>query len=320
MSAAVLGRGQLSMSLKGPQPHDSKSPNFVSAHGFRPCGEAAANCSTMGYGCCDLPAIYLQNSPQQGVSMRSRPLSVLAACAVVATLSAPLAAQDAGFGARSGVATGGLSGLEGARARPGVAIGPTFGLPVTRWLGVQTELVYTTYGAWLSDATALQLAGQDFTQASFRFLQMPLLARLDVGALLHAPIHAVLYGGPHASAMLECRLTVAAPLAERVPCGASPSSPFAGMNTFQMGAMSGASIAGELFNLFVLGADVRYQWGFNRFGMLYGGFRPSTWAFEIRVSGIGGGGGRYTDLPVPPAIQDAQLTPPGGRPVKGVRM
>ena len=252
--------------------------------------------------------------------MRARILSLSVASALFICLSVPLAAQDAGFGARSGVETGGLSGLDGARARPGVAIGPTFGLPVSRWFGVQAELLYTTYGAWLGDATAIQVAGQGLTQASFRYLQMPLLARLDVGALLHAPVHAILYGGPHASAMLECRLTVAAPLAERLPCGASPSSPFAGMNTFQMGAITGASIAGELFNLFVLGADVRYQWGFNRFGMLYGGFRPSTWALEIRVSGIGGGGGRYMDLPVPPAIQDTQLTPPGGRPVKGVRM
>jgi hypothetical protein len=252
--------------------------------------------------------------------MRARSLSLATTCAVLLSLSTPLAAQESGFGARSGVATGGLSGLDGARSRPGIAIGPTFAVPITRWLGIQTELLYTSYGAWLSDATAIQTSVDVFTQASFRYLQMPLLARLDIGALLHAPVHAILYGGPHASAMLECRLVVAAPMAERMPCGAT-SSPFAGMNTFQLGAVTGASVAGELFNLFDVGADVRYQRGFDRYGPLYGGFRNSVWAFEIRLSGIRGGGpGEYMDLPVPPAIQGVPRTPSGARPIKGVKM
>lgn len=252
--------------------------------------------------------------------MRARPLSLAIACAILLGLSAPLAAQDAGFGARSGVAMGGLSGLEGASSRPGIAVGPTFVLPINRWLGVQAELLYTTYGAWLTNA--LQLPGDAFTQVSFRYLQMPLLARLDVGALLHAPIRAILYAGPHASVRLTCRLDVAAPLAGPVPCGStSSSSPLAGMNTVDFGAVTGASVAGEVFHLFTLGADVRYQRGFDRFGVLYGGLRNSVWAFAIRVSGIGGEAGGYMDVPVPPAIQDVPLSPRGIRPpVKGVRM
>jgi Outer membrane protein beta-barrel domain len=250
--------------------------------------------------------------------MRARSLALT--CAVLACVSPPMAAQESGFGARSGIATGGVSGLDGARSRPGIAIGPTFALPITRWLGVQAELLYTTYGAWLSDAPAIQTSNDVFTQASFRYLQIPLLARLDIGALLHAPVRAILYGGPHASAMLECRLVVAAPLAERVPCG-STSSPFAGMNTFELGAVTGASVAAELFHLFDVGADVRYQRGFDRYGALYGGFRNSVWAFVIRVSGIGGGDdGGYMDMPVPPAIQGVQRTPSGARTVRGVRM
>jgi hypothetical protein len=169
--------------------------------------------------------------------MRARTLSLTVVCAVLVTLSAPLAAQDAGFGARSGVAMGGLSGLDGARARPGVSIGPTFGLHVTRWLGVQAELLYTTYGAWLSNVTALQLTGDVFSQASFRYLQLPFLARLNIGALLHSRVRALVYGGPHASAMLQCRLDVVAPMAERMPCGyASSSVPFANMGTLAFGA------------------------------------------------------------------------------------
>ncbi len=253
--------------------------------------------------------------------MRTRSLSLAAACAILVSLAPPLTGQESGFGARSGVATGGLSGLDGARSRPGISVGPTFAVPITRWLGIQTELLYTSYGAWLSDATAIQTSVNVFTQASFRYLQMPLLARLDIGALLHAPVHAILYGGPHASAMLECRLVVAAPMAERMPCG-SVASPFAGMNTFQLGAVTGASVAGELFNLFALAADVRYQRGFDRYGPIYGGFRNGFWALEIRVAGIrDGGSGRYMDLPpVPPAIQGVPRTPSGARPVKGVKM
>jgi hypothetical protein len=255
--------------------------------------------------------------------MRARTLSLTVVCAVLVTLSAPLAAQDAGFGARSGVAMGGLSGLDGARARPGVSIGPTFGLHVTRWLGVQAELLYTTYGAWLSNVTALQLTGDVFSQASFRYLQLPFLARLNIGALLHSRVRALVYGGPHASAMLQCRLDVVAPMAERMPCGSAPSTvPFANMHTFALGAITGASVAGELFNLFEVGADVRYERGFDGYGPVFGGFRNSVWALVIRVSGIGGGGGaRYMDLPpLPPSIHGAPLTPAKAGPVKGVRM
>jgi hypothetical protein len=255
--------------------------------------------------------------------MRARPLSLVIAGAVLFSPYTPLAAQDAGFGARSGVAVGGLGGLDGVSARPGIAIGPTFLLPINRWLGVQAELLYTTYGAWLGNAPAIQFSGGDaFGLASFRYLQMPLLARLDVGTLFHAPVRAILYAGPHASAMLTCRIVETAPTVERVPCGASsPSSPVAGMNTFALGAVGGATVAGELFHLFTLAADVRYQRGFDRFGAVYGGLRNSVWAFALMVSGIGGGAGEYMDVPVPPAIQDVPLSPRGIQPpVKGVRM
>lgn len=253
--------------------------------------------------------------------MRDCLLSLGTVCAVLLGPATPLAAQDAGFGARSGVAVGGLSGLAGASARPGIVVGPTFVLPINRWLGVQTELLYTTYGAWLTDATAIQGSGVGFAQASFRYLQMPLLARLDIGALLHAPLRAILYAGPHASAMLECRVVAVDPMIQRLPCGStSPLSPVAGINTLDVAAVTGASVAGELFHLFALAADVRYQRGFDQFGTAYGGFRNSVWAFAIRVSGIGGGDGAYMDTPVPPRIQRAPLTPPGGAPVKGVRM
>jgi hypothetical protein len=151
---------------------------------------------------------------------------------------------------------------------------------------------------------------------------MPLLARLDVGALVHAPVRALLYAGPHASVMLECRVVAVDPMIQRLPCGSTaPLSPVVGMNTFAVGAVTGASVSGELFHLFALAADLRYQRGFDQFGTAYGGFRNSVWAFAIRVSGIGGGNGAYMDAPVPPRIQGAPLTPPGFvAPVKGVRM
>jgi hypothetical protein len=261
--------------------------------------------------------------------MRARFLSLATVCAVLVSMPVALAAQDvgavqdAGFGARSGVAMGGLSGLDGARGRPGLSIGPTFGFRVNRWLGVQAELLYTAWGAWLTNVTALQMTGDVFSQASFRYLQVPLLARLNVGALLHTPFSMVFYGGPHASAMLECRLSVTAPLAQRMPCGSAPASvPFSNMNTFALGTITGASVGGELFHLFALAADVRYQRGFDRYGPILGGFRNSVWAFEILVSGIGrGGSARYSDLPpVPPSIQGAHLSPTRGGPVKGVKM
>lgn len=257
--------------------------------------------------------------------MRTRHPSPLAACAVLISLSAPLAAQDAGFGARSGVALGGLRGLEGADARPGVALGPTFAAPINSWLAIQAELLYTSYGAWLNDVVAIQASDAPFSLASFRYIQAPILARLDVGKLVGAPVQALLYGGPHVSARLTCQLDIASPLAEPVPCGSAPeSSPFAHMRTFEVGAVTGASLAMELFSLFQLAADVRYQHGFSRFGPLDGGVRQGIWAFAIRLSGTDGGAAPagYVEPPVPPAIQTGPLVPQWWRspPPRGVRM
>jgi hypothetical protein len=253
----------------------------------------------------------------------SHAASLTAACALIIGLSTPLAAQDGGFGARSGVALGGLHGLDGARGRPGMATGPTFAARLNRWLAIQTELLYTTYGAWLTDAVAIQASGTPFSQASFRYLQAPIFARIDVGALLDAPVQALLYAGPHVSAMLTCRLDVPAPMAERVPCGSAPeTSPFSGMRTVDLGAAAGASLAVELFNLFQLAADVRYQRGFTQYGPLYGGFRNGMWAFAFRLSGAYSRGAPAGDIepPLPPMIQGAPLPPNWPVIPKGVRM
>jgi hypothetical protein len=85
----------------------------------------------------------------------------------------------------------------------------------------------------------------------------------------------------------------------------------------------GGSVAVELFSLFQLAADVRYQHGFSRYGPIDTGFRQGMWAFAIRLSGTGYGGDGpvgYVDTPVPPMIQGGTLLPPAARPVKGVRM
>jgi hypothetical protein len=255
--------------------------------------------------------------------MRTRHAAPFAAGALLVCLSAPLASQETGFGARSGFAVGELSGLDGARARPGLAVGPTFAVPINRWLAIQTELLYTTYGAWLSDVAVIQASDLPVSLASFRFIQAPIFARLDLGALLESPVRALLYAGPHVSAMLTCRLDVPAPMAERVPCGAAPaSSPFADMRTFDLGAATGAALGVELFDLLHLAADARYQHGFSRYGPLDGGFRNGMWAVAIRLSFLYGGGAPagYVEPPLPPVIQDTPLTP--GWPVvpKGVRM
>jgi hypothetical protein len=100
------------------------------------------------------------------------------------------------------------------------------------------------------------------------------------------------------------------------------ASPLVGINTFDFGAVTGASVAAELFDLFTLAADVRYQRGFSRFGTLNGGLRHSVWALAIRVSGLGAGGGGqpYLDAPIPSDIQGVPLVPVWTRPVRGVRM
>ncbi|HET7039807.1 MAG TPA: hypothetical protein VFH97_07955, partial [Gemmatimonadales bacterium] len=203
---------------------------------------------------------------------------------------------------------GGL-GLDGARARPGAAVGPTIALSLTRWLDFQTEVLYTTYGVWLTDAFAVQTPENPLRSASFRFIQAPLLARLDVARLLHLPLHAQVYGGPHLSAMLTCRLDVATPLAEDVPCGSAPeTSPFSDMRTVEAGAVTGAALAVGLFGLFQLATDVRYQRGFSQYGVVAGGLRNWGWAFAVRLSSLMGGPGSAGYIP-PPMIQRAPLVP-----------
>jgi len=253
----------------------------------------------------------------------SHAASLTAACTLILGLSVPLAAQDAGFGARSGFAVGELRGLDGARARPGVAMGPTFTARINRWLGIRTELLYTTYGVWLTDAVAIQTSDAPFSQVSFRYLQAPVFARLDVGALLDAPVQALLYAGPHVSALLTCGLDVPAPMAGRVPCGSAPAtSPFSDLRTLDLGAAVGASLAVELFGLLQLAADARYQHGFSRYGPLDGGFRNGVWAVAIRLSGAYSRAtpGVYIEPPVPPMIQDVPLLPNWPGIPKGVRM
>jgi hypothetical protein len=225
------------------------------------------------------------------------------------------------LGVRSGVAASGVRGVEGADARSGVAAGPTFAVPVNRWLAIQTELLYTTYGAWLNDAFAR--AGSPFSQVSFRYIQAPVLARLDVGRLLGGPVRALLYAGPHASAMLTCRVDLVTPLSEPIPCGSAPeTSPFAHMRTIDVGAVGGASLAVELFDLFQLAADVRYQHGFSRYASLDGTLRQGLWAFAIRISGAGSGGAgaAYVEPPLPPAVQPHPVVPDWIQPVRGVEM
>jgi len=256
--------------------------------------------------------------------MRTSHAASLTASAMLIVLAVPLAAQDAGFGARSGFAVGELRGLDGARSRPGLAMGPTFAASINRWLGIQAELLYTTYGAWLTDAVAIQASDAPFSLASFRFVQAPIFARIDVGALLEMPVRALLYAGPHVSAMLTCRLDVPAPLAERVPCRSAPaSSPFADMRTFDLGAATGAALAADLFDWLQLAADARYQHGFSRYGPLDGGFRNGMWAVAIRLSaayGHAAPAGYGEPLPVPPMIRDAPLVPNWPTIPKGVRM
>jgi hypothetical protein len=251
--------------------------------------------------------------------MRTARAPLLAVSPLLVGLTLQNAAWGQEFGARSGVAVGGL-GLDGARARPGAAVGPTIALSITRWLDFQTEVLYTTYGVWLTDAFAVRTPENPLRSASFRFIQAPLLARLDVARLLHLPLHAQLYGGPHLSAMLTCRLDPSTPLAGNVPCGAAEStSPFSDMRTFDAGAVTGASLAVNPFGVFQLATDVRYQRGFSRYGPVDAGPRNGIWAFAIRLSSLMGGPEPAPSIP-PPMIQRAPLVPDWQTIPPGVRM
>lgn len=211
-----------------------------------------------------------------------------------------VSAQQAGLGVRSGVALNGLGGVDGADARPGTTLGPTYAFALNRWLAIQGELLYSSYGAWLTDAPAVQTPDVRYSAASFRYLQLPVLVRFDVGELLGAPVHSTLYAGPHASYLLSCRVDVTAPASETVPCGASP---FADVEALDVGTIAGVAVAANLFDAVQLAADVRYQRGFQRFG-LFDGYRRRGWAIAFRLSGTGGGGGAvgqsYVDTAVPP--------------------
>jgi hypothetical protein len=78
----------------------------------------------------------------------------------------------------------------------------------------------------------------------------------------------------------------------------------------------------ELFSLFYLAADVRYQHGFSRYGPLDRSLRQGVWAFALRLFGAGGGddAAGYVEPPLPPAIQERPVLPNWPRVPRGVRM
>lgn len=201
----------------------------------------------------------------------------------------PLRAQESpesGFGLRSGTALGGLSGTDGLDTRPGFTLGPTFTVPMTSWLAVQGELLYSRYGARWSTTAVDPTFAPGFSKASFQQLQTPLLVRFDVGELLGSPVLLRLYAGPHGAYMLSCHVDAA------IPCGTlNETSPFSHVTGFDLGSTVGAEASAELFRLFRVGADVRYQQGLENIVILDRGYRSRAWTFTIRLTGAGYGSG-----------------------------
>lgn len=193
---------------------------------------------------------------------------------------------ESGFGVRSGTVIGGLAGTDGIDARPGFTLGPTYTFPLTSWLAVQGELLYSRYGArW--DAGAVDPAvAPGFGKASFQQMQTPLLLRVDVGELLGSPVMLRFYAGPQGSYMLSCKIDGA------VPCGTlNPTSPFSQLTGFDVGGTVGGEIATELFHVLRLGADVRYQDGLNNIVVFDRRYQTQAWTFTIRLTGAGYGAG-----------------------------
>ncbi|HEY2825404.1 MAG TPA: porin family protein [Gemmatimonadales bacterium] len=229
----------------------------------------------------------------------TRPLFALAGLALA---TAPLAAQDLLVGIRSELTFPRLPGATSFNSRPGYTFGPQFAVPLNKFVAIQTELLYTQYGAGVSVASGAQTfvpggfgggaLGQtayvgSFTPASSaQYIQLPVMARLTLGQV--GPVRPVFYAGPMASFMFSCRSGFDPSTGDGLGCGGNgatgmPMSQFTGMSRFDVGGVAGAGLQANLFDVIVIGSEVRYQRGLRAVSPLYPDFRNQSVSLAFRL-------------------------------------
>jgi hypothetical protein len=239
--------------------------------------------------------------------------------ALIALAAAPLAAQEPMMGVRSEMTFARMPGASSFNSRPGFTFGPTVAFKLTPWFAIQTELLYSSFGGSVgitgTGPTFFGTSGFSQTSyigsagaSSFKFLQLPVMARLDLGKLVGGPIRPVLFAGPQVSYMLSCRSGYDPTTGDPLSCGQLTNtglgaSPVAGLRTWDVGAVGGVGLQANLFDIIQLGGAVRYQRGLTSISALDPRIRSEAWSLAFSV-GPGNrlmhGGQGYSDVPMSP--------------------
>lgn len=248
--------------------------------------------------------------------MKASRLFALAGLVLATPLSAqitayarPVGPTNLIIGMRSEMTFAKLPGAASFASRPGYTFGPQIGFPLNHWFAIQTEILYTTYGAGTSLYNPYSInnyAGAGFAGSSFiggnsligrnysftgsassaQFLQIPVLARLSVGQI--GPVKPVFYAGPMASWMFSCTAGFDPYTGDGLGCGGfaaagMPTSQFAGMSRWDVGGMVGGGLQFNFGDMILLSTDVRYQRGLRAVSPLYPDFRNQSISVGFRM-------------------------------------
>jgi hypothetical protein len=246
--------------------------------------------------------------PRQFLALAGLAMATPLSAQIIAS-ARPVGPTDLLVGMRSEVTFAKLPGSAGFASRPGYTFGPQIGFPLTHWFAIQTEVLYTTYGAGTGFYNGYSLgsgfggngfAGNSFingnplagnlvftgSASSAQFLQIPVLARVSVGHI--GPVKPVFYAGPMASWMFSCTAGFDPVSGNGLGCGGfaaagMPTSQFAGMSRWDVGGMAGAGLQMNFWDVLVVSTEMRYQRGLRSVSPLYPEFRNESFSLGFRM-------------------------------------
>ena len=239
--------------------------------------------------------------------------------ALIALVAAPLAAQDPMMGVRSEMTFARMPGASSFNSRPGFTFGPTVAFKLTPWFAIQTELLYSSFGGnvGITGNGPTFLGASGFSQmayvggagsSSFKFLQLPVMARFDLGNVIGGPVRPVLFAGPQVSYMLSCNSGYNPTTGDPLSCGQLTNtglgtSQVAGLRSWDVGAVGGVGLQANLFDWIQLGGAVRYQRGLTSISPLDPRIHNEAWSLAFSVASgnrLMHGGEGYSDVPMSP--------------------
>ena len=202
-----------------------------------------------------------------------RMLVLLSTILVYALSPAPAAAQGISLGAKLGLNVADLGGDDGyADSRTGFAGGAQLVYQFNEWFALQPEVFYAEKGAkprWLDDTTL-----------KLNYMEVPILARVNLPMASASSLQPHLYAGPAFSFRLSCRAAFDED-DEEIDCDDIPGEPFRAKDNDV-----GLVLGGGLDFLMARGAftiEGRYTMGLNSIDDTGGDFDVKNRAFTVLV-------------------------------------